>query len=131
MAQIRNRSDLKTAYEVLREIQTLKPLPGRESSTLDYIHQLKRDIREFFRHQEKDIERQTILDEGIGGYIELVKLPDFLHTREDAAAYFEERAVHRCPNLPGGCTGLAFTCWYRIVCRQGKMWVYHRVSYDV
>ena len=131
MAQIRNKSDLKTAYEVLREIQTLKPLPGRERPTLDFICQLKRDIREFFRHQEKDIERHIILDEGIGGYIELVKLPDSLHTGEDTAAYFEKKVVRGCPNLPGGCTGLAFTCWYRIVYRQGKMWAYHRVSYDV
>ena len=23
------------------------------------------------------------------------------------------------------------TCWYRIICRQDRMWAYHRVSYDV
>lgn len=67
MAQIRNRSDLKTAYEVLREIQTLKPLPGRESSTLDYIHQ-KKGISGNFSDIRKKIlsDRLSLMKESAG-----------------------------------------------------------------
>ena len=130
MVDIRNGGDLKATYEVLMDIQALRPLPGREEAVQEHIRELKRDIRDYFR-QQKDDGRRIIRDDGIDGYIELVMLPEYLNTKDSAAAYFEEKEVFQCPNLPGGYTGQPFTCWYRIVCRQGKMWAYHRVAYDV
>nr|WP_300788520.1 hypothetical protein [uncultured Acetatifactor sp.] len=119
------------AYEILMDMQVLRPLPGRKEAVREHIRELKKDIREYFRQQEKDSERHIICDDGINGYTELVRLPECLHTKEDATVYFEENEVLRCPDLPGGCTGHPFTCWYRIICRQGRMWAYHRVAYDV
>lgn len=130
MVDIRNSGDLKATYEVLMDIQALRPLPGREEAVQEHIRELKKDIRDYFRQQKND-GRCIIRDDGIDGYIELVMLPEYLNTKDSAAAYFEEKEVFQCPNLPGGCTGQPFTCWYRIVCRQGKMWAYHRVAYDV
>lgn len=131
MIDIKNRSDLKMAYEILMEMQALRPLPGKEEAVRKHIRELKKDIREYFRQQEKDSERHIICDDGTGGYTELVRLPESLYTEASAEAYFEEKEVRRCPDLPGGCTGHPFTCWYRIICRQGRMWAYHRVAYDV
>ena len=129
--QIRSRTDLKIAYEVLKDIQTLTPLPGREEATRKYIERLKRDIREFFRQQEKAEERRIIRDDGIDGFTELVMLPDFLHTVEDATEYFEEKEVQHCPNSIYDCTGIAFTSGYKIFSRRGRMWAYHSISFDV
>lgn len=130
MVDIRNSGDLKATYEVLMDIQALRPLPGREEAVQEHIRELKKDIRDYFRQQKND-GRCIIRDDGIDGYIELVMLPEYLNTKDSATAYFEEKEVFQCPNLPGGCTGQPFTCWYRIGCRQGKMWAYHRVAYDV
>ena len=130
MVDIRNGGDLKATYEVLMDMQALRPLPGREEAVQEHIRELKRDIRDYFRQQKND-GRCIIRDDGIDGYIELVMLPEYLNTKDSAAAYFEEKEVFQCPNLPGGCSGQPFTCWYRIVCKQGKMWAYHRVAYDV
>ena len=88
MVDIRNRSDLKMAYEILTEMQALKPLPGKEEAVREHIRELKKDIREYFRQQEKDSERHIICDDGINGYTELVRLPECLHTKEDANSIF-------------------------------------------
>lgn len=109
VVHIRNRSELKVAYEVLMEMQALKPLPGREEAVREHTRELKKDIRNYFRQQEKDSERHIICDDGIDGYTELVMLPESLYTKDSAEAYFEEKEVIRCPDLPGGCTGHSFT----------------------
>ena len=89
MDDIRNRSDLKMAYEILMEMQALKPLPGKEEAVREHIRELKKDIREYFRQQEKDSERHIICDHGTGGYMELVRLPESLYTEASAEAYFK------------------------------------------
>jgi len=131
MIHIENRSDLKMVYEVLMDMQALRPLSGREETVREHIKELKKDIRDYFSQQEKDSECHIICDDGTGGYMELVRLPVSLYTKASAESYFKEKEVLRCPDLPGGCTGHSFTCWYRIICRQGRMWAYHRVAYDV
>ena len=131
MINIRNGGDLKMAYEILMEIQALQPLPGREEAAQGHIRELKKDIRDYFRQQEKNEDRHIIYDDGIDGYTEVVRFPESVYTKDSAETYFEENEVLRCPDLPGGCTGYPFTCWYRIICRQGRMWAYHCVSYDV
>ncbi len=131
MIDIRNGSDLRTAYRVLHDMQGLAPLPGREEAAQGHIRQLKRDIRMFLRHQEQREPRCVICDRGVDGYVELVRLPGSFLSEEEAVAYFEEREAVRSPDSPGSCTGLAYTSWYRIVCRQGRMWAYHGVAYDV
>lgn len=129
--EIRDSSQLKAAYGVLNDMQGMKALPGMEEAVQKHIKQLKRDIRTFLRQQEAKGERCVIRDYGINGFVELVRLPASLQTAEEAAAYFEEKEVVGCPNFPGGCTGLPFTGWYRVLCRRGNMWAYHSVSYDV
>ena len=75
-----------------------------------YIRELKKDIRDYFRQQEKDSELYIIYDNEINGYMELVKLPECLYTKEGAEPYFEENEVLRCQDLPDECTGYLFTC---------------------
>ena len=89
MVHIRNRRDLKMAYEILMEMQELKPLSGKEEAAQGHIRELKKDIREYFRQQEKDSERHIICDDGTGGYTELVRLPECLYTEASAEAYFK------------------------------------------
>lgn len=131
MVHIRNNSDLKAAFEILWEMKGLTPLPGREGAVQEHIRELKKDVRDYFRQQGKEYDRHIICDDGINGYTELVRLPDSLYTKDSAETYFRENEVLWCPDLPGGCSGQPFTCWYRIVCRQSRIWAFHRVSYDV
>lgn len=124
--EIRDSSQLKATYGVLNDMQGMKALPGMEEAVQKHIKQLR-----FLRQQEAKGERRVIRDYGINGFVELVRLPASLHTAEVAAAYFEGKEVVGCPNFPGGCTGLPFRGWYRVLCRRGNIWVYHSVSYDV
>ena len=118
MVHIKDGNDLRTAYGILRDMQGLTPLPGKEEEAAEHIRQMKKDIREFLRHQGHKRPRRVIRDSGLDGFVELVGLPESLSTEEEAAAYFEEKEAIRCPGSSGGCTGLAYTCWYRIACRR-------------
>lgn len=112
--QIRSENDLKLAYETINSFKEMMPMAQKTDVALEYIKELKRDIRGFFR---KDIV--------------LIQLPSFLNSKEDAAVYFEENEVMTCRHSMYDCTGQAFTSWYKIVERSGSMWAYHSVCFDV
>ena len=42
MIDIKNRSDLKMAYEILMEMQELKPLSGKEEAAQGHIREIGR-----------------------------------------------------------------------------------------
>ena len=109
------------AYEVLMDMQVLRPLPGREEAVREHIRELKKDIREYFRQQEKDSESHIICDDGTNGYTELVRLPESLYTKASADSYFEEKEVLRCPDLPGECTGHPVTVTFHGVGKSGTI----------
>lgn len=92
--EIRNENDAKIAYEVIRLLQTEKPLPGAEERTKQHIVRLKKEVRAYNRFQAVNAgKRRIIKDNGMDGFIELVRLPVWLQTEEEAEAYFESNLL--------------------------------------
>ena len=129
--QIRSENDLKLAYETINSFKEMMPMAQKPDAALEYIKELKRDIRGFFRKEKEKLQRRLVKDNGIDGYIVLMQLPSFLNSKEDAAVYFEENEVMTCRPSIYDCTGQAFTSWYKLVERSGSLWAYHSVCFDV
>ena len=64
-------------------------------------------------------------------FAELLPLPEYIETMDEAVSYFEDYEYR--PYYPSAydCTGQAFTSWYKVFVRGGRFWAYHRVSVDV
>jgi len=129
--QIRSKNDLKLAYETINDIKEMLPKAQRTDTALEYIKNLKKDIREFFRKEKEKPQHRLVKDNGIDGYIVLMQLPSFLNSKEEAAIYFEENEAMTCRPSMYDCTGQAFTSWYKIIERSGRLWAYHSVCFDV
>lgn len=128
---IRNKKDLQIAYIILRSYTTMVPLKGKEQAVQEKIRELKTEIRGYFRKKAQEVQRSIVKDYGIDGYVVLYQLPDFLKNAEDATEYFEEEERMVCCPSMYDCTGQAFTSWYKIFERRGRMWVYHSIAFDV
>ena len=92
--QIRSENDLKLAYETINSFKEMMPMAQKPDAALEYIKELKRDIRGFFRKEKEKLQRRLVKDNGIDGYIVLMQLPSFLNSKEDAAQTFNIR-LHR------------------------------------
>lgn len=124
--KIRNTHDVKMAYETIRMLQTITPLPAQ------YIAGLKKDIRAFNRRQEEENrERRIVESEGIDGFTELIRFPEQIQTEEEAEVYFRNNEYRECAPSAYDCTGQAFTAWYKIFARRGRMMAYHCIRFDV
>ena len=130
---IRNKKDLEFAYmaiEIFKDLVNRQPNVDAklELKRNNYIKDRKKEIREFNKRKR---DRRFIKDYGIDGYIELVELPEYLDTKEEAKEYFEEEEWIHCPLTAYDCTGRPFTGWVKIFQRRGKWMAYHRVEFDV
>lgn len=121
--RIANQHDLRVAYELLAIWKE------RGKATCEAATALKREIREFSAIPA----RRFICDEGIDGFIEIERLPDWTNdmSKEDVADWFEECRVLHAPFSAYDCTGGAFTNWFKLARRQGHWCVYHCVCFDV
>lgn len=125
---IRNKDELRLAYETLEIYKFLKS-QNRLSpkGNRDCIH-IKQAIRSY---SKKETTERLVKSWDVDGYIVLVTLPAHIRDEDAATAYFEEHMrITAYPSLYD-CTGQAFTCWYRIVERRDRFYVYHRIAYDV
>ena len=123
MAQVRNMRDLRIAYGILR-------IAGRGSTGefAEKLAELKQEIRRF---NKRSSDRRIVKDNGIDGFVELVELPEYLKSTEDATEYFEEYEVrHAIPSMYD-CTGQAFTSWFKVFKRHNKFFAYHSICFDV
>lgn len=121
MFKINSYTDLKVAYEILE----IAYESGRSQKAAD----LKREMRTFFHRPVS--ERRIIQDDGIDGYTELLPLPEYIETMDEAVSYFEDYEYRNYYPSAYDCTGQAFTSWYKVFVRGGHFWAYHRVSVDV
>ena len=121
MFNINSYTDLKVAYEILG----IAYERGMSQKAAD----LKHEMRKFSSRPVS--ERRIIQDDGIDGYTELLPLPEYIETMDEAVSYFEDYEYR--PYYPSAydCTGQAFTSWYKVFVRGGRFWAYHRVSVDV
>ncbi|MEZ3438643.1 MAG: hypothetical protein K1W18_07165 [Oscillospiraceae bacterium] len=124
MFAIRDKRDLELAYELLGCLK--RSQKGKE----DKIIELKRSIR-MFHSRNASSNTRIVKDEGIDGYVVLIDLPEYLNNKEEAEKYFEDKYVmHSRPSM-FGCTGQAFTRWFKVFGCVGKFYAYHCVGYDV
>lgn len=121
MFEINSYTDLKVAYEIL-EI-------AYESGRSQKIADLKREMRTFFHRPIS--ERRIIQDDGIDGYTELLPLPEYIETMDEAVSYFEDYEYVSYRPSAYDCTGQKFTSWYKVFVRHNRFWAYHRVSVDL
>lgn len=98
--QIRSENDLKLAYETINSFKEIMPMAQKTDVALEYIKELKRDIRAFFRKEKEKPQRRLVKDDGIDGYIVLIQLPSFLNSKEDAAVLWIRRGVQEAERKP-------------------------------
>lgn len=121
MFTVNTYADMKVAYEILG----IALESGRDQRVAD----LKREIRRFSRRPIA--ERRIVQDNGIDGYTELLPLPAYIETMDEAVSYFEDCEYRRYYPSAYDCTGQVFTNWYKVFARSGRFWAYHCVSVDV
>jgi len=131
--QVRNRNDLKVAYEVLSIYKELlsehgKMEPEKMKSVKEKIAEQKCEIRKFHK---KSSDRRIVKDDGIDGYVLLIELPETLENLRDAEEYFEERETICAVPSMFDCTGQAFTSWFKVFKRRDRFMAYHSICFDV
>lgn len=62
--QIRSENDLKLAYETINSFKEMMPMAQKTDVALEYIKELKRDIRGFFRKEKEKPQRRLVKDDG-------------------------------------------------------------------
>lgn len=60
--QIRSENDLKLAYETINSFKEMMPMAQKPDAALEYIKELKRDIRGFFRKEKEKLQRRLVKD---------------------------------------------------------------------
>ncbi len=128
MERIINKDDLRHAYELIDLFNELAEKRPDSVFAKNIVIKTKRLIREFVKRTS---DRRIVKSYGCDGYVELVKLPNHLKTKEDANKYFDEEERIVCPPSAYDCTGRAFTCWFKIFKRRDNFYAYHSIGYDV
>lgn len=118
---IQNSAQLRETYSILRFLDNACGT-GKISA--------KCAIRRYVHQPESN--RRIVKDEGMDGYIELVKLPTFhFESKEDAVEYFDQHYWIDMRPSAYDCTGQAFTKWAHLFQRHGMWYAYHAVGFDV
>ena len=133
MFGIRNKHDLKTAYAMLRILTENKQYGRKES-----IDELKREIRKYvhFNNNELDLGYWKVYYRFVASsrdgedYWELIGCPDWVESIEDAEEFFEEHIKIPIVYTYYSPTGWRFTSDHHCFKRNGKYYLYHRVSID-
>ena len=127
---IKNKKELKLAYETIRMFQEVLTQATNPKVAIEYIISKKREIRDYYKRETETTEI-LVKDYGIDGHLILFELPSYLTSKEEAEEYFNYNEKMVCTPSAYDCTGQAFTDWHKIVERQGKLWAYHSISFDV
>lgn len=143
MNKIRNSRDFRLGYEILRDtIKLLKEKNVDSDRIMNHVVELKRNIRQYANRNVNSFnigngvmcERRIVKDNGIDGFVELISFPEAFDTidGEDGAEEFFKTffEIHARPSMYD-CTGQAFTSWYKLFERNGRIYAYHCVGFDV
>ncbi len=120
-------------YEAIQICKELCEQQGYDVNEIcgDKILKRKRKIREVYKRENEKPERHIVHENGIDGYIELLRLPEEITTRETADEWFQYNEYMEYVPSAFDCTGQRFTSWYKLVERNGRWWAYHCISVDV
>lgn len=118
MIAIRNKRDLRKAYELLKFFSNERA-----------VIEIKRDIR---RYLSKERDRRIVSYSVSGDSVTyLVTTPDWIETNEDAKDWFKCNEELRRSYSAYDCTGESFTAWYKLVKRGDRWYCYHHICLDV
>lgn len=117
---IANDHDLRIAYTTLALAE--------EHNKPDLILRTKKTIRNYLHLPPK---HKHIISSDYDSFIELVELPAFIRTAEEADEYFVDALFIEPTYAAWDCTGKPFTRHYKIFQRNGRWMAYHFVNYDV
>ena len=124
--------DVKRNYDLINlwneMIKKFNLLPDEE--TEKKLKSLKKGIRIFWKEKELNVKR-WILGGDADGYLEKVKIPEDIFSKEIAEAWFEANECRECTPSMYDCTGQSFTNWFKIVKLHDKLYAYHSVGFDV
>lgn len=130
---INTKEDLRIAFITVKLFQEIVKKyapdidPELEEKRNEYIRNKKKEIRDFLK---KKSDRRLINESDYGSYTELIELPDFIESKEEATEYFEEEEWRHYYPSPYDCTGQWFTSGYKVFQRRGKWMAYHRMCCD-
>lgn len=133
MMEVNNKNEARMAFDIIKSVtDCVTEDNGRKAhrllSNANHLAELKREVR---RYIKKSSNSHIIKDDGIDGYIELIKLPSDIDSLEKATNYFGQHYCRRFIYCAYDCTGQSFTAWYRIFKRGNGYIVYHCVSFDI
>lgn len=120
--KINSYSDLRIAYRLFLKFD-------HENGRGDLASALKREIRAFVHRPLP--ERRIVRDDGINGFVELLPLPAYIETIDEANNYFKNYEYRSYSPSAYDCTGQIFTSWYKVFARDGRFWAYHCISVDI
>lgn len=127
---IRSKSELRIAYETIDLVKKVMGMEGCDiERAKDLLKEKKREIRQYYKRQDAEA-MHIVKDYGMDGYIELFQFPDCVKDEMSAKEYFEDNYRMVCIPSAYDCTGQAFTGWYKVFERNGKLMCFHRVEYD-
>lgn len=119
MVIINKDEDCRMWYYILRMAGVENPATG----------EIKRALRDFNNKPSSTV--RIIKEYGCDGYVSLEEFPAHIKNRDAARKYFQQNIRRICRSHQCDCTGQAFTVWHKIIMRNGKYMVYHRVAFDV
>lgn len=98
-------------YEAIQICKELCEQQGYDVNEIcgDKILKRKRKIREIYKRENEKPERHIVHENGIDGYIELLRLPEEITTRETADEWFQYNEYMECIHSAFDCTGQRFT----------------------
>lgn len=85
-------------YEAIQICKELCEQQGYDVNEIcgDKILKRKRKIREIYKRENEKPERHIVHENGIDGYIELLRLPEEITTRETADEWFQYNEYMEC-----------------------------------
>lgn len=133
MMCIRNKNDCKTAYVMLRFLQAHPQYAENE-----HTKELKRTVRKYVNRNDNELDlgywkvyyRFVASSNDGEDYWELIGCPDWVESIEDAEEFFEEHIKIPIVYTYYSPTGWKFTSDHHCFKRNGKYYLYHRVSID-
>ena len=131
MNPITNDRDYRVGYEILSILTSADRKRSGDPKKLEqHITETKRNLRRY-AHREIDYNQRIIHDDGMDGYVAVVRLPDDIRDLDEAKRFFEEFMTFHYRPSAYDCTGQAMTNWFKAFPRNGGFYAYHSVSFDV
>ncbi len=120
--------EYRDEYKRLHFYEEIEKEIGYNEAIEDEIVSLKKEIREW---QGRKPEAVIVRDDGIDGYVEKRRLPEWIRSREEGEDYFKDMYFIPVYRTCYDCTGRPFTSWYSVKEMNDGFYAYHCVRYDV